>query len=197
MVKLTDLQTHKHDISLTQLLRFNWYLKLQKSHYLTSSVWPCYLIEDEGIGIQVPQTLSDVGPHTRTGAACNTHHGENPSQAITALHLHPNQILHSLFMTWSMNTEPSENNNKLTRDKHTFKAQTKSGPSYPFAQLFPEPCFWQKCALSPYLHLPDLEALAIAWEITLGSISTSIDRATSSVRHKHEEPNKYQILQWH
>lgn len=103
---------------MTQLLLYHLYLKIQKSHYLTSSIWPCYLIDDEGIGIQVPQTLSDVGTHTRTGAACNTHHDENPSQTITALHLHPNQILHSLFMTWSMNTEPSENNNKHKTNTH-------------------------------------------------------------------------------
>lgn len=52
--------------------------------------------------------------------------------------------------------------------------------THPFAQLFPEPCFWQKCALSPYLHFPDLAALAMVWEMTLGSISISTARAVRS-----------------
>lgn len=51
---------------------------------------------------------------------------------------------------------------------------------YPLAQLFPEPCFWLKWELSPYLHLPDFAAILILWLITLGSISISTALATRS-----------------
>lgn len=72
---------------------------------------------------------------------------------------------HTQILFWSIKTETHFHLHHTT---------------HPFAQLFPEPCFWQKCALSPYLHFPDFAALAMVWEMTLGSISISTARAMRS-----------------
>ena len=63
--------------------------------------------------------------------------------------------------------------------------------SYPLAQLFPEPCFWLKCELSPYLHLPDFAALLILWLITLDSMSTRTALATRSGQWQTRQVNRW------
>lgn len=59
--------------------------------------------------------------------------------------------------------------------------------SYPYAQLFPDPCLWQKHACWPYFHRPAWAALDRVWLIALGSMSTSTARATGTRVEKREK----------
>lgn len=68
--------------------------------------------------------------------------------------------------------------------------------SYPYAQLFPEPCFWQKHECWPYFHRPEWAAFDSVWLITLGSMSTSTARAIGTREGKKSKEKYCTWLIW-
>lgn len=77
--------------------------------YLTSTIGPGQVIEDKGMWVHVSETLGDISAHARASASSYAHHGQYACQPVTALHLSPDQIDHSLLMLGPMNTEPVRN----------------------------------------------------------------------------------------
>ena len=78
----------------------------QRALYLPRPVRPGEVVDDKGLGVDLSETLGDVGTDPRASSPRHTHHSHEPGQSLTALHLSPHQLLHSLSVTRAVHTEP-------------------------------------------------------------------------------------------
>lgn len=78
----------------------------QPSPYLPHPVRPGEVVNDEGLWVNVSETLSNIGTNAGARSPCYTHHGHEPSQSIAALHLSPHQLFHHFSVTRTVDTIP-------------------------------------------------------------------------------------------
>lgn len=82
--------------------------KQRRALYLPGAVRPHQVVEDEGLGVDVSETLRHVGADPGARPARHTHHCHEPGQPVAALRLPPHQLLHHVAMTRPVDAEPAE-----------------------------------------------------------------------------------------
>lgn len=83
--------------------------------YLPRAVRPHQVVEDEGLGLGVAETLCDVGPDPGARPARHAHHGHEAGQSVAALRLPPHQLLHHVSVTRPVDAVPVEEGGDVTR----------------------------------------------------------------------------------
>lgn len=73
------------------------------------------MIEEEGVGVQLPETLGEIGAHPGARAPRHAHQGHHASQPVASLHLPPHQVLHHLSVPRAMDTVAIEQDTRYTR----------------------------------------------------------------------------------
>lgn len=76
------------------------------SPYLPRHVRPGEMIDCEGLGVGVSETLRDVGAHAGARSSGHTHQSQKAGQSVAALRLSPQQILHLFSVTRTVDTKP-------------------------------------------------------------------------------------------
>lgn len=94
--------------------------------YLPSAVGPHQVVEDEGLGLDVSDTLCDVGPDAGARPARDAHHGHEAGQPVAVLRLLPQQLLHRVSVTRPVDTVPAEEGGRPCDTVLQLKSQQKN-----------------------------------------------------------------------